>query len=274
MTEFDRRKFPPPEDEAMLPWYRGIFDCGFIALHPFFVIEGLDPRLTEHGTLVLEGTDRPAGADFIKWMDQLSAEHSKGKELHGRSVDHMAKRFGQTIGWGEMCERLGLEDHCELDAALRTHIKGLRDDLTDPEAADRMVRHCAANRIFLRIEGDIPPLFEARLAAMFRRAGFTEIIAGDEFGDDECIVPVIGLDNEEPWITRDDFPTFGHLRLMAPDHSMLAWVHWDSFYTAIFATKERAASLELDTTFESFWCAEETKTFWLTQRPLPLVQPR
>lgn len=53
---------------------------------------------------------------------------------------------------------------------------------------------------------------------------------------------------------------------------MLVWVHWDSFYTAVFGTAERLDGSRLGELFEGFWCSNETSTYWLTQPVIPLTQ--
>lgn len=272
MTEIERSKWPPPEDDAMLPWYAGLFDQGFIALHPFFEVEGLDPAVCDHGTLVSERAQMPEDVGLIEWMDEAVAARREGKELFSGSIPAVAKQFGRPISWREVIGALNLPDHCELDRALRTHIKGLRRDLADEHAAEAVVAHCASHRIFLPTEGVMQPLLEARLVALLHRAGLSDIVVADEFGDDEVLMSVDALGGVVPWEMREDLPKWGVRRLMAPDRSLLVWVHWDSFYTAIFGTKERLSGARVPDGFEGFWCSDLTTTYWLKDEAVPLVQ--
>jgi hypothetical protein len=271
MSEIDRSKWPPPEDEAMLPWYAGFFDQGFIALHPFFTVEGLDPSACVHGTMVFSRSEMPEGVGLIDWMDAEGAARREGKELQNEAIPGIAKAFGRPIGWGKMLATLGMADHCGLDCALRTHIKGLRKEFADESAARRLEDFCAREKIFLPTEGVIQPLMEAPLIAMLRRAGFDEMVLADEFGDDEKLMPLDPLETQEPWDLRDDLPKWGLRRLIAPDHSLLVWVHWDSFYTAIFGTRDRLEAARPEEEFGGFWCTPATKTYWLLDDAAPLV---
>lgn len=272
MTEIDRSKWPPPEESEMMPWYNQTFDHGFIALHPFFAIDGLNPSLCDHGTHVFSGSERPEGVGLLEWMDEKSAARREGKELFSGSIPEIAKRFGRRIGWREICQAVGLQDHCALDQALRTNIMGLRKELAAPAAAQAMTDYCEAAQIFLPTEGSFQPLMETALVALLRRAGLTEIIVANEFGDDEKSMPVEALEGEVAWELRDDLVKWGVRRLVAPDRSLLIWVHWDSFYTAIFGTEERLRDTQVSADLEGFWCSAKTTTYWLNEDAVPLVQ--
>lgn len=255
----------------MLPWYSGVFDQGFIALHPFFTVEGLDPAVCDHGTMVVARSQIPEGVGIVEYMDEASATRRQGKELFSGSVSAVARQFGRAVGWREIVASLGFADHCALDCALRTYIMGLRKDLADAAAARALTAHCAREMIFLPTEGVIQPLMERPLIAMMRRAGLDEVIVTDEFGDDELLVTVDSLDGEEPWERRDDLPKWGVRRIIARDRSLLIWVHWDSFYTAIFGTAARLAAAQPEVELEGFWCSQASTTYWLLEDALPLV---
>lgn len=271
MTEFERSKWPPPEDDPMLVWYESTFDAGFVALHPFFTVEGLDPAGCVHGTMVFTRSEMPEGVGLIDWMDAEGAARSGGKEVQSGAMPGIAKAFGRAIGWGKVLATLDMADHCALDCALRTHIKGLRKEFADEAAARRLEDYCSREKIFLPTEGVIQPLMEAALIAMLRRAGFDEMILADEFGDDEKLMSLDALESQEPWDLRDDLPKWGLRRLIAPDRSLLVWVHWDSFYIAIFGTRARIAMARPEEGFEGFWCKPATKTYWLLDEAAPLV---
>ncbi|MXO66337.1 DUF2711 family protein [Altericroceibacterium endophyticum] len=272
MDNFDRSKLAPPDDAAMLPWYRGAFSHGFVALHPFFTVDGLDPATCDYGTLVMSGSDRPDDVNLLEWMDVLGAERRAGKEIPHGSLADITKRFASRIRWQTICQQLNLPDHRALDRALRTNILGLRRDLEDRAAVERLVTYCRQERIFLPTEGYFQPTMEADLVSLFQRAGLSEVIVGDEFGEDEIVVSLTTLADCSSWETRDDLPKWGARRLIAPDRSLLAWVHWDSFYTAVFGTQERMRDIQIGESFEGFWCSEETTTFWLMEDAVPIVQ--
>jgi hypothetical protein len=272
MDDLERVKFPPPDDTAMLPWYQGAFSHGFIALHPFFTVKGLDPAACDYGTIVLKGSDRPNDAGLLEWTGEQSAKRAAGKELVGGSIAEISKRFGRRIGWREMIKETEMKDHCALDCALRTNIMGLKRELENKEAAKKLISYCAREKIFLPTEGDFQPSMESDLVSIFHRAGLTEIVIGDQHGDDEKLISVASLANASAWETREDLVKWGARRLMAPDQSMLVWVHWDSFYTAVFGTEKRLRDLRLSENFEGFWCSDESTTYWLIQDAIPLVQ--
>jgi hypothetical protein len=272
MNDGDRAKFGPPDDTPMLPWFDGAFSHGFVALHPFVAIEGLYPRVCEYGTLILSRSSAPPDVDFLEWVDGEAEERLDGKEVTENSVDEIAVRFGKQVSWREICDLAGLSDHCALDQALRTIILGLRKDLEDQTSAERLEKCCDQHALFRPTEGRFQPIMQANLIELFKRAGVSEVFVGDEFGDDERLVTLATLGDKQAWDRRIDLSSWGIRRIFAPDQSMLVWVHWDSFYTAIFATAERLDGSRLDELFEGFWCANETSTYWLTQPAIPLTQ--
>lgn len=272
MDEIERVKFLPPDDSSMLDWYRGAFSGGFIALHPFFTVQGLDPKFCEHGTLVLNRSARPDHVGLIEWMDSLAEERQIGKEIPAISMADIAKQFGRKIGWREICHQVGLPDHCALDRALRSHIQGLKKEIEDQDSAKRLTSYCNRHSIFLPTEGTFQPTMESSLVHLLQKAGLSDVIVGDEFGQQEKKIPLVSLLQEIAWESRDDFPNWGARRLMAPDRSLLVWVHWDSFYTAVFGTSERLCNLQLSNKLEGFWCSSESTSYWLMQDAIPLVQ--
>ena len=272
MNTSDRSKFGPPDDTPIMPWYGGAYSHGFVALHPFFTVEGLDPNTCEHGTLILSRSSAPSSLSLLEWADEEAAKRRAGKEITPQGVDGLAKRLGQRIGWRTVCQQSKFADDCELDRALRTSIDGLRHDLADTAASDRLASYCSRNGIFAPTEGSFQPLMQFSLASIFRRAGFRNLIVGDEFGDDERLVDISLLERNELWDGTAGLPANGIKRLIAPDRSLLAWVHWDSFYTLILGAANALHDLETDRLFEGFWCSDKTDTYWLTQSSIPHVQ--
>lgn len=272
MDKTDRGKFGPPDDTPIMPWYDGVYSQGFVALHPFFTVDGLDPNTCEHGTLVLSGSKAPSELGLLEWADEESAKRRAGKEITLERVDGLAKRFGQRIGWRTVYQQNNFTNHCELDRALRTSIGGLRRDIADSAASDQLASYCSRYRIFPPNEGGFQPLMQSSLASIFRQAGFQSLLVGDEFGDDDRLVDISLMERDELWDGMAELPPHGIKRLIAPDRSLFAWVHWDSFYTMIFGTDEAFHGLNINRLFEGFWCSDETNTFWLTQTCIPLVE--
>jgi hypothetical protein len=271
-NEPEQRIFGPPDDQAILPWYDGAYSRAFIALHPFFSIEGLDPATCSYGSLVLEADDRPEGLGLIDWMDRKEAERRAGKELDEGALDDIAKQFGSAIRWKTMCARADIVDHRALNQALRTGIGGLRAEFTDHPADARLSDCSARERIFRPTAGMLSPLMERGLVDLFRRANLGDIVMGDEFGEQEQVVNVSALDIATSWRTSPSLPVTFPRRLFAPDRSLLVSVHWDSFFTIILATDERWAGTRIGDFFEGFWASAETSIGWLFEPAIPLVQ--
>ncbi|MDH7975072.1 hypothetical protein QH494_23050 [Sphingomonas sp. AR_OL41] len=267
----ERRFFGPPDDQAILPWYDGAYSRAFIALHPFFAVEGLDPATCVDGPLVLDADDSPQNLGLIEWLDRENARQRVGKELDEDAVDDIAKLFGSTIAWQAMAARADIADHRGLNRALRTGIGGLRAELADHPAEARLRLCCVRDRIFRPATGVLPPPMERGLVDLFRRARLDEIVMGDEFGDQEHVVDVAALDMPTSWRTSS-LPIPFPRRLFARDGSLLVSVHWDSFFTIILGTEERLSGVGIDALFEGFWASVETSIGWLFQPAIPLAR--
>lgn len=209
MGTSDREKFGPPDDTPILPWFDGAYAHGFVALHPFFTVDGLDPNTCEYGTIVLSGSAAPASLGLLDWADNEAASRRLGREVSLQGVDGAAKRYGRRIDWRTICQHADFTDHCELDQALRTSIGGLRRDLADAAKSDRLASYCSRHRIFSPNEGRFEPIMQIDLATAFRRAGNDSVIVGDEFGDEECLVDTSVLESVDLWEGMAALPRHG-----------------------------------------------------------------
>jgi hypothetical protein len=264
MVERDKRALAPPDGSPILPWYEGAFSRAFVALHPFFTVEGLDPASCEHGTLVLPAGDKPDGLSLADWLGRERTERLHGKELSSTSVQDVAKRFGEPIRSSAICRQLGFADHTVLDRALRTHIGGLRDEFSDLGAAERLIQHCAWSKMFLPTEGSFQPVMETPLAEALISLGLTDVLAGDEFGDEVRRVSVEELGRRENWnIARRG-------NIFTEDRTLLITTPWDSFFTVIMGTSDQRLDLFSDV-LEGFWCTRETTTDWCLEPTIPLA---
>ena len=271
LADPDRTKFGPPDDTAILPWYEGAYTHAFVALSPFYTVEGLDPARCENGNLILLRSDAPDDVELMQWTEHEAGKRRVGKEIDADALDRIAARFGRAVPWRKVCRDAGFADHHELDRALRSLIKGLRSDLESPILAERLRAHCTGAGLFLPTEGCFEPLVQAALVELFRRAGHAEVVVGDEFGDDERVMDLALLAKKIPWYQSNGMPAYGVRRLFSADRSLFVWVHWDSFYIVILGTEHSLASVKLADLFEGFWCSAVTKTYWLLQDCIPLV---
>jgi len=153
----DRDKLGPPDDTSILPWFNGAYAHGFVALHPFFTVKGLDPNTCEHGTLALSGSAAPAALGLLEWADEEAANRRVGKEINLERVDGAAKRYGRQVGWRTICQQADFANHCDLDRALRTSIGGLRHGLADVAKSERLISYCSQHGIFPPNEGRFEP---------------------------------------------------------------------------------------------------------------------
>ena len=271
MTEFERSIFGPPDDTPILPWYQGQYTHAFIALHPFFFVEGVDPAKCDYGTLILSGYDKPDDLNLVEWSDQERVNRRTGKQLDADDLDLLIKPHGISVSWQEVANRAEFNDHRELNRALRTSIDGLKPELSDPIGCERLLSYCARSQLFRPTEGMFQERMESKFVELFARTGYTTIVMADEFGPPETEVQVIALDTVETWRISDTLTTQYPRRLFTDDRSLLISTHWDSFFTIILGKRKQLSDIAIGDLFEGFWASDETTIGWLFEPLIPLV---
>ncbi|WP_109807999.1 hypothetical protein [Sphingosinithalassobacter portus] len=258
----------------MLEYYHGHFDAVFVALHPFVSIEGMHPLACEIGSSVVERSEMPENINLIEYADQLGRERAATAKFDWTKTVEAMKRDGVTILWKELARNVGFDDLRVVDQALRTNIRGLRKDLENLAACERLVAHCMADGIFLPTASEFQPVMQQGLAELFARTGAEAVMMGDEFGDETNLGPSASLTDSRPWrFGLEGMPKWPLRRLYHPDESLLAVVPWDHFLTVLAMTNERKEQVRPETLFEGFWVDSETTIDWFLDAARPVVGP-
>ena len=188
----------PSLSEPLVEAYGGAFECVFVVLHPFV-----------------------RGPAELAW----TATHQYPGDAE------IAKR-GEKFPWTEFAAQTSLKSCARINQALLTAIGSLADHVADPAGRDELKDFLASQPIWMPVEGRFEPLLQPDFLHVFAEAGADELIFVPEFPNSDPVVrlPLAGLcDGAIP------FP--GRGTLLAPDHSFLLTVDWDSFFTLFYGAR-------------------------------------
>ena len=164
---------------------------------------------------------------------------------------------GTKQPWSEIALQTGLGSCARINQALLTSIGSLPDHLADPAAAGALQSFLEAQPIWMPVEGRFEPLLRADFLRAFALARAPELIYVPEFplSDPVVTLPIAGLRNG-----AIPFPSRGSL--LAPDHSFLFTVDWDSFFTLFYGPRSLIERVCSALNLEGFFAAPTTEHTW------------
>ena len=218
----------PSLSEPLVEAYGGAFECAFVVLHPFIRVPA---------ELCWSATHRYPG-------DAEIAAH------------------GEKVAWTEVADRTGLKSCARINQALLTSIGSLDDHVADPAACGDLQRCLQSEPIWMPTEGRFEPLLEPDFFHVFAEAAAEELIFVPEFPNTDPVVrlPLAGLRDGTRQNSKRGFPARGSL--LAPDHSFLFTVDWDSFFTLFYGSRAFVARVAAGLNLEGFFATPNTEHAW------------
>lgn len=213
----------PLSTEPLMDAYGGLFESVFVVLHPFVRVPA---------ELAWSATHRyPADAEI--------ATH------------------GAKVPWTEVAAGAGMNSCARLNHALLTAIGSLADYLADPAGRDNLKEFLASRPIWMPTEGRFEPLLQHDFLRAFVAAEMDELVFVPEFLNSD---PVTRLPLAELYRGSILFPTRG--TLLAPDHSFLFTVDWDSFFTLFYGSRSFITRIAAGLNLEGFFATPTTEHAW------------
>ncbi|HVN92439.1 MAG TPA: DUF2711 family protein [Terracidiphilus sp.] len=164
---------------------------------------------------------------------------------------------GTKYPWSAVAAETGLGSCARVCQALLTSIGSLPAHLADPAAMKTLQSFLETQPIWMPTEGRFEPLLRADFLRAFALARAPELIFVPEFpqSDPVLTLPIAKLRNGSI-----PFPPRG--TLLAPDHSFLFTVDWDSFFTLFYGPRELVTSISTSLNLEGFFAAPTTEHAW------------
>ncbi|MGD0348301.1 MAG: DUF2711 family protein [Terracidiphilus sp.] len=213
----------PPYSEPLLEAYGGCFESVFVVLHPFVRV--------------------PAE---LAWS--ATREYPGDAEIAAR---------GAKVRWTEVAARTSLKSCARINQALLTSIGSVDDHLADPAARNELERFLESQPIWMPTEGRFEPLLQPDFLHAFAGAGAEELIFVPEFLNSD---PTVRLPLADLYGGSIPFPARGSL--LAPDHSFLFTVDWDSFFTLFYGDRSFVTRVAAGLNLEGFFATANTEHAW------------
>jgi hypothetical protein len=213
----------PPYTIPLVEAYGGLFESVFIVLHPFVRVP-----------------------ESLAWST-----------THRYPDDAQILAHGIKCTWSEIASLTGLSSCARINQALLTSIGSLADYLADNAARDTLQNLLKSQPIWMPVEGCFEPLLHSDFLQAFAAAGAHELIFVPEFpkSDPAVRIPIAALGSRSV-----PFPTRG--TLLAPDHSFLFTVDWDSFFTLFYASRSFITRVASALNLEGFFATPNTEHAW------------
>ena len=213
----------PPYSIPLMDAYGGLFESVFIVLHPFVRVP-----------------DSLAWCAARKYPD-----------------DAQIMASGAKVPWAEVAAQTGLANCARIHQALLTSIGSLSDHLADPPGRDALKTYLETQPIWMPVEGRFEPLLRPDFLKVFAVAQAGELIFVPEFPQSD---PVVTLPIAALCSSSVPFPSRG--TLLAPDHSFLFTVDWDSFFTLFYGTRSFITRVAAALNLEGFFASPNTEHAW------------
>ncbi len=203
--------------------YNALFESVFIVLHP-----------------------------FIRVPSSLAWSTTQSYPSDAEILAH-----GSKCAWSDLVAHTGLSSCAQINQALLTSIGSLQDHLADPAAFGKLQGILQSHPIWMPTEGRFEPLLQSDILQVFTASGADELIFVPEFphADPVTALPIAGLRSGAV-----PFPTRG--TLLAPDHSFLFTVDWDSFFTLFYGPRSFIAGVAAALDLEGFFATPNTEHAW------------
>lgn len=208
-----------PNEGRILSFYEGQFESVYMLLHPFL---------------------KPINIPMERFCP---SKWPAKKEI----IDGCA-----PVSWGEVLELTGFKSLSDIDVGLRTSILGIKQELSNADAAAKLAALIEKHNIIHPSEGDLPPLLENRILHAINFLGYDWLWLGDEFGTERKLHYI------EDLFEKDEIPTHGCV--FTHDHALLVTTHWDSHCSLFCSSKDLIERVLAMDNFEGFYCTPKTRS--------------
>ncbi len=262
----------PPTNQRFLDWYKDHFDSVFIALHPFFTIDGIDPATDSAGVSIQNSSGLPLRVLDTEILnspvDAVSTQKSPDDDALVRARE---KDRGKEVRWDSVSNGCKFGTCQEVFRSILVMTGAVAASNTDDaDRASRLQSYCAKGKIFLPTGHTFSPSLENSLALLIRRLRAESLQMTDEFDEGSQTVAPFVLQMQLTWAALAPKAS----KIYPEDHSFLIAVPASSFNTVICGQRESLMKAGIED-LEGFWCDENTRPmWWLTEAETSEIEKR
>ncbi len=194
-----------PAEGKVLEYYEGIFEAGYLLLHP-----------------------------FIKPVSREKEQFKPG----ARSTRASIAKNGVAVSWQEAAARAGLPSIAAVDIGLRSMILGLEKELSNQEYTSKIESLVESDGVLPPPEGCFSDLLHDRVLTYIQELGHEWVWVGDDFGTERRLYWIEDLKGRDADITRNCRNIF------TIDKSVLWTTHWESHFSFLCSSKNNLANVQ------------------------------
>jgi len=258
--KFNRRITEPPEAMPFSSWYQGCFDSVYLALHPFFKIDGVNSDEAPRSVVYINRSEMADG-NLLDTVKQISEQYNERFSIELSQLRRLEKKLGTPVSWEDIRIGCGFNSLGQIYTALLTTTMALKKEYQNVADAKHLQEFCSASNIFLPEESSFPTIMESRICSLLEDLACELVSISDEFNRTVVSIELLKLKTEVPWALSDQID-FRFNKLFPTDHSFLLIVPWDNFYTLICGNRRELEAANVSALFDGFWCDENTRSDW------------
>jgi Protein of unknown function (DUF2711) len=255
MTDLKRLTELPDFNDKYLEWYKEVFDCVYIALHPFSSVQELNPASVNYRIAVFDGNKTTEGE-----REALLEERTLNTEMDRTAFAKLEKQFGEQISWQTICDECNFDSLAQLNRVLLTTNMAIRPEDRDENGVARLEEYCLEHKLFMPVFNWIPPLLQKPLTEIFEALGLSNFVISDHFYQSKSM-SLAHLNSLKPWTTTEkewDYVS----KVYPPDGSIFVAAPIDEFYTVICGNQKTFGQISLPKRFDGFWCTDNIRPAW------------
>ncbi len=213
----------PKHETPLVEAFGGQFESVFVVLHPFIRVP-----------------------EALGWT-----------ALQRYPADEQILAEGTNCSWSDVSRQVGITSYARMNQALLTSIGSLDDYLADCAGRDAIATLVKTEPVWMPTEGRFEPLLQRDFLAVFEETGHKELVLVPEFPNSDPVERFMVGDLKNNSVP---FPARG--TLLAPDHSFLFTVDWDSFFTLFYGPRAFAEQQVRRLQLEGFFATANTDHAW------------
>jgi hypothetical protein len=258
MDIFIDKQLYPRNETPLLEHYRGYYDSVFIALLPFFRIQG---KSYQDGSV--QKSRQTSWQEIAAILDLPRKILQSTVEVYAYDNENYPSdkeiiEHGIVVPWTAMKDNSGFESIDAIYQALKTSIGSYKAEFRRPDLADQLKAFTRQEQIWNPVEGSFDPISKKRIYKSLEILGELDINVFNEIYE-----TTTQFDLRE--VSLNEFEEkLGHNEkfIYAVDRSILFAIEWDSFFFVICSSRSNIDKIVEACGFEGFFCTEATDQWW------------
>lgn len=254
---FKDKQLYPLDDDPVLAHFSGYFDRVYIALLPFFTLDGDKEAYDRAPRKIISLEEFQERNPILNKLDPdvnrviygANENYPSDQEIFGR---------GREVGWKRVLEGSGIGLLKTLNRVLMTSVGVLRTEFALPEVLDLLNAYTQKEGIYHPSEGSFDVLTRRRIFELLWKYGLEDVVVEDEFYDERKQL-VLSKCGEAGFVDRIGGKDY---YIYPSNKACLFTISWDYFFFFIGVNSRVMDPKDVEENFEGFWASEKDSHYW------------